>query len=209
MTRDLTLSDVARATASSLGRAIVQDAGEADETLTMDEPTFRAFYERTARPLWAYLSRLTGDPHAADDLLQESYYRFLRADRGFASDAHRRYYLFRIATNLVRDHSTRLGRSDQGPIETAAEPATTPPDLEARTDLSRALGRLRPRERALLWLAYAEGSSHREIARMLGVKVASVKMLLFRARRRLAAVLKGQPTKQAEPVRTGASRAQE
>lgn len=206
MTRDLTLSDVARATASSLGQAILRDAGGTDETLTMDEPTFRAFYERTARPLWAYLSRMTGHPHAADDLLQESYYRFLRADRAFASDAHRRHYLFRIAINLVRDHLTR---SEQAPRGSVAEPSTTPLDPAMRTDLSRAMRRLRPRERALLWLAYAEGSSHREIARMLGVKAASVKMLLFRARRKLAGFLRGQPEPQsaAQPDRTGASRA--
>ncbi|MGH9313354.1 MAG: RNA polymerase sigma factor [Vicinamibacterales bacterium] len=195
MTRDLTLSDVERATASSLGRALRQDAEETDETLTMDEPTFRALYERTARPLWAYLSRMTGDRHAADDLLQDTYYRFLRADRTFASDAHRRHYLFRIATNLVRDRrrpSIRFARSVQGPTDSSPfEPSTSPPDLARRTDLSRALARLRPRERALLWLAYAEGSSHREIAGVLGVKAASVKMLLFRARRRLAAFLKG------------------
>ncbi|HEX2340329.1 MAG TPA: RNA polymerase sigma factor [Vicinamibacterales bacterium] len=189
MTRDLTLSDVARATASGLSRAFLQDAGETDETLTMDEPTFRAFYERTARPLWAYLSRMTGDPHAADDLLQETYYRFLRADRAFASDAHRRHYLFRIAINLVRG-SARVARPVHGAAAgSTREPSTTPADPAVRTDVSRAMGRLRPRERALLWLAYAEGSSHREIAGMLGVKAASVKMLLFRARRKLAALL--------------------
>jgi RNA polymerase sigma-70 factor, ECF subfamily len=40
-----------------------------------------------------------------------------------------------------------------------------------------------------LWLAYAEGSSHREIADALGVKHGSVKLLLFRARRRIAKLL--------------------
>jgi RNA polymerase sigma-70 factor (ECF subfamily) len=232
MTDELTLSDVASATASSLGQAILRDAGGTDETLTMDEPTFRAFYERTARPLWAYLSRMTGDRHAADDLLQESYYRFLRADRAFASDAHRRHYLFRIAINLVHDHSTRVARSWQGHSTRVArswrgqstrfsrqadstdppvEPSAMPPDPAVRTDLSRAMRRLRPRERALLWHAYAEGSSHREIARMLGVKAASVKMLLFRARRRLAGFLRGQPEPRAaaQPNRTGASRAKD
>jgi RNA polymerase sigma-70 factor, ECF subfamily len=221
MTDELTLSDVASATASSLGQTILQDAGGTDETLTMDEPTFRAFYERTARPLWAYLSRMTGDRHAADDLLQESYYRFLRADRAFASDAHRRHYLFRIAINLVHDHSTRVARSWQGhstrfsrqadSTDPPVEPSAMPSDPAVRTDLSRAMRRLRPRERALLWHAYAEGSSHREIARMLGVKAASVKMLLFRARRRLAGFLRGQPEPQAaaQPDRTGASRAKD
>ena len=45
----------------------------------------------------------------------------------------------------------------------------------------------------MFWLAYGEGSSHREIAEVLGVKRSSVKLLLFRARRRLAALLGGPP----------------
>ena len=45
----------------------------------------------------------------------------------------------------------------------------------------------------MLWLAYVEGFSHREIATVLGMKTASIKLLLFRARRRLAAILRTQP----------------
>jgi RNA polymerase sigma-70 factor (ECF subfamily) len=60
-----------------------------------------------------------------------------------------------------------------------------------RLDLARSMARLKPRERELLWLAYAQGSSHREIAEALGLKTGSVKLLLFRARRRLAALLRG------------------
>ena len=50
---------------------------------------------------------------------------------------------------------------------------------------------LKPRERAMLWLAYTEGSTHREIADTLGLTPRSVKLLLFRARRRLAGLLMG------------------
>ena len=59
-----------------------------------------------------------------------------------------------------------------------------------RTDLRRAMARLRPRERALLWLAYAQEHPHAEIAVTLGVETGSVKLLLFRARRRLAQILR-------------------
>ena len=48
---------------------------------------------------------------------------------------------------------------------------------------------LKPRERAILWMAYAEGASHREIAEVLGLRVNSLKPMLFRARRKLAELL--------------------
>jgi RNA polymerase sigma-70 factor (ECF subfamily) len=51
------------------------------------------------------------------------------------------------------------------------------------------MSRLKPRERAMLWLAYAEGASHREIAEALGLRTASLKILLFRARKKLADLL--------------------
>jgi RNA polymerase sigma-70 factor (ECF subfamily) len=49
--------------------------------------------------------------------------------------------------------------------------------------------RLKPRERSLLWLAYAQGWSHEEIAATLGLKATSLKSLLHRARRRLATMM--------------------
>src|SRR5712691_2660080 len=187
---DVTLSELER-----LGAAT-----EAEETFQMDEDSFRVFYERTARTVWAYLSRMTGDPRLADDLLPEAYYRFLRASVTVTheNDAHRRNYLFRIATNLVRDLRRRPG-IDSVPMADGARAIDQPDPRSAdvaagaarRVDLSRAMARLKPRERDLLWLAYAQGSSHQEIAEMLGLKTASIKLLLFRARRRLAALLRG------------------
>jgi RNA polymerase sigma-70 factor (ECF subfamily) len=189
--RDLTFSDVERL-----------EAAEVDVPFEMDEDAFRAFYDRTARSLWHYLSRIAGDTHVADDLLQESYYRFLRARGPWENESHRRAYLFRIATNLVQDgrrrarhgYTVALPDPDQSTLAAAGgDPAEA---SIRRTDLRRAMDRLRPRERALLWLAYAQGHAHTEIADTLGIKTGSVKLLLFRARRKLAGLL-GQP-----PART-------
>jgi RNA polymerase sigma-70 factor (ECF subfamily) len=163
----------------------------ADEALAMTEETFRALYERTARPLWAYLARATGSPQLADDLLQEAYFRFIRSRTVHESEAHQRHYLFRIALNLVRDERRRR-RPDCVPLtdgagDRIADPAAA--DAERSAAVVQALGRLTPRDRDLLWFAYSLGSSHAQIADTLGLRTSSVKQLLFRARRRLAALL--------------------
>jgi RNA polymerase sigma-70 factor (ECF subfamily) len=51
---------------------------------------------------------------------------------------------------------------------------------------------MKPRERQLLWLAHAEGYTHREIAQITGLAAASIRILLFRARRKIANLLRQQ-----------------
>jgi RNA polymerase sigma-70 factor (ECF subfamily) len=160
----------------------------------MDEDTFRGFYDRTARSVWVYLSRISGDRQLADDLLQETYYRFYRAGRAYESETHRRNALFLIATNIARD-SMRRRRHSQVVValpdrdELAGEDRTAS-RAEGRTDLARAMEKLKPVQREMLWLAYAQGASHNEIAAILGLKSASIRLLLFRARKKLAALLR-------------------
>lgn len=189
-TPDLTLSEIER----------LEAVRAQDVAFEMDEEAFRSFYDRTARPLWAYLSRLASDPAQADDLLQETYFRFLRAKSAYESEAHRRHSLFRIATNLARDAHRRKKADPLRHAGDAADEtiglATSLPAPDAAIDamassahVQGALQQLAPRERAMLWLAYAHGSSHKEIAEAVGVKAPSVKQLLFRARRKMAALL--------------------
>ena len=168
---------------------------DACSDFVMDEDTFRAFYERTARGVWAYLARVTGDRQLADDLLQEAFYRFLRANATHDTETHRRNSLYRIATNLARD-ARRKSLIRSSTVLAGDNIESAPADHRSGTadriaDCNRAMSLLQPRERAMLWLAYAEGASHREIAAVLGLSPGSLKPLLFRARRRLAALLGG------------------
>jgi RNA polymerase sigma-70 factor (ECF subfamily) len=159
-------------------------------TSAMDEQSFRLFYERTARPLQAYLLHATGSQSAAEDLLQEAYLRLIRADIRVNDENHRKNYLFRIATNLLRDRFRRR-RPPAAELTEARDPADQAADIQLKSDLSKALRELTPRERQLLWLAYVEGMSHHEIAAAVGLKSGSIRPLLFRARRRMAEVLRG------------------
>ncbi len=159
----------------------------------MGNEAFAGFYSRSARPLWAYLARVSADPALADDLMQESFVRFLCATRPDDGEVAARRYLFRIATNLLRDH---WRRPRQASIEDLPEEFFASVGISEQSDsrilLGPALAKLTLRDRQLLWLAYAEGYSHKEIAEVTGLASASIRLLLFRARRRIDALLRDQ-----------------
>ena len=158
--------------------------------LRMDSEAFAGFYERAARPLWAYLARVSQDAALADDLTQESFVRFLCAAVTVDGEVEARRYLFRIATNLLKDHWRRREMSS---IEEMPEGAFASDGSSAQADaqawLEPAMARMSVRERQMLWLAYAEGYSHKEIAEVMGLGGTSVRLLLFRARKKVAALL--------------------
>jgi len=165
------------------------EAGARTERLSMTDLEFRNFYAATARSLKSYVVRVTGRADLADDLLQESYYRMLRVELPELDAAQRKNYLFRIATNLMRDHFRQAHR-ESAPLDdaTPGTSAATPVDLTE--DVRRVLLQIQPKERELVWLAYVEGASHREIAAMTGLKEASIRPLLYRIRRKLAEILR-------------------
>jgi len=155
--------------------------------LRMNEVAFRAIYEGTARPLFNYLLRVSGHRDIAEDVLQESYFRLLSAKLPDMDETQTRSYLFKIATNLLRDCWRRKGL-------TAIETMNSPESMATHADqaaMRQAFERLKVRDRELLWLAYVEGASHKEIAGQTGLKAGSIRLLLYRARRRLASLIRG------------------
>lgn len=155
---------------------------------TGDDAEFCEFYDQTSRPLWAYLSRGSESNSAADDLLQETYFRYLQSAWQKVAPEERRFYLYRIGTNVLRDHFRRRKRSS---FEAARDDAgTTTGDPALEIDLANILrNEMTQREKQLLWLAYAEEFSHREIAQMTELREGSIRPLLFRARQKMAALL--------------------
>jgi len=167
-------------------------ASRADE-LPMDSDAFAGFYQRSAPGLRAYLTRVSGNHALADDLVQESYLRFLCATCPEGGEVNYRRYLYRIATNLLRDHWRRPRAAS---IEDVPEQLLAARDglssIDSQAMLDPAMARMRPRERQILWLAHAEGYSHREIAEITGLSAAGIRLLLFRARRKIARLLRKQ-----------------
>jgi RNA polymerase sigma-70 factor, ECF subfamily len=158
----------------------------AEAVSSLDEETFCALYRASAPALQGYIRKTCGNASLAEDILQETFYRLLRADLP-EMDAHQmKSYLFKIASSLLVDHWRREKR------EKFWQNLWHPPAMTQggqMGDVSQALSALKPAERALLWLAYVEGFDHGEIASTLGLKEKSIRVLLFRARKNAARIL--------------------
>jgi RNA polymerase sigma-70 factor, ECF subfamily len=152
----------------------------------MDEQHFQSLYDATARPIHAYLLGVTGNKDVADDVLQETYFRFLSRRPAEMPADQSRPYLFRIATNLLRDR-WRTRHEEQWPEDFDRGRSY---DVDTQLDVRQVMQALKPREREMLWLAYVEGMNHREIADAMGLAALSIRPLLFRARRKAASLLR-------------------
>ena len=156
-----------------------------------DQAAFERFYAQTAPSIRAFILRHCGDHGSADDLFQITFIKFLSSRMASTPEApEARAYLYRIASNVIADHGRVLKRRDRLHGSLRAHPlrASHAPE-SGNPQLREALRSLSDREQRLLWLIYAEGFSHKEVASIMNVSQASVKVLAFRARRKLAKLL--------------------
>jgi RNA polymerase sigma factor (sigma-70 family) len=156
----------------------VQGAGVVERT-----PAVPLEYDEWLRELRRYVHRLTGDPDMAEDVAQEAVLRFLRA--GQESEVRTpRAWLYRTATNIVRDHARREAMLRRRPVPVDPDAAPTPEQDFDRSEVIRevraVLERIPPRDRELLILRES-GFRYREIAEVIGVKTQSVPVLAARA----------------------------
>ncbi|MCK5879981.1 MAG: RNA polymerase sigma factor [Holophagae bacterium] len=158
-------------------------------TLAMDEATFQVFYEQTVRGVWRYVFVTCRNEAITDDVIQDSYIKFLRYVDFRRSFQEQRAYLYRIAGTMLisymrGEYAGRAGVGEDG--EWPDRPASDP---NLALDVQTALADVEPRQRKLLWLAHVEGFSHNEIADILGVAEQSIKVMLHRARIKLKSLL--------------------
>ena len=148
--------------------------------VTAQEAADRAFREHGPK-LWRSLLAFTGDPDLASDAMAEAYAQLLA--RGTAVEAHERWVwraAFRIAAGELKDRRRRT--ADVAVVETYEMP-------EPALDLVRALRHLSPNQRAVAVLRLYVDLPTREVARILGIGQATVRVHLSQARRRLRTVL--------------------
>ncbi len=156
------------------------------------------FYTNHSRSFWFYIYKICGDEHMADDIYQESFVKFLQAKPDIHNEKHLKVYLYRIAYHLIVDKKRRI-KVEKKSFEEKVH--TYERDMHDNgqesgvllsMEMEKTYKRLKPKQRMILWLAYVEGYSYSEIAQMTDTKENSLKVQLFRAREKLANILKAQ-----------------
>lgn len=137
---------------------------------------------------------LTGEATRAEDLLQDSWFALLKANGPWNAG-----YLFRTIRNRFVDEFRREARMETVPLEAASDVGEEiAPDFWSGVDLASANGeveavmsRLRPEERAVLYLAAVEDYTAQRIGDLLEWPRGTVLSMLHRAREKLRRAAKG------------------
>ena len=162
-------------------RAAAGDAAAFSELVRRHEARIRRFLARLLRG------------EGADDLAQDTFLKAWRLRADWRGEGSYGGWLMRIAWTAFLSSRRAQGRRemrDQTAYEEGQTLATGDPDR--RLDIDRALAQLGARERAAAMLCFAEGYSHGEAARIMGLPLGTLKSIVARAREQLALALEAQ-----------------
>jgi RNA polymerase sigma-70 factor (ECF subfamily) len=150
---------------------------------------FGSFYKDYQKTLFNYLMRMTGDYDLANDIMQESFTRYLE---NYAEQLQKVSILFTIARNALFDHSRVRGRNVQlgeDPIDDSDSQEYGLMVKQEYQHVIAAMQRLQEGERDILALAITDGISYRDIAAIVGISVENVKVKVHRIRLKLKKIL--------------------
>ena len=152
-----------------------------------DEGAFRVFVDTRSRALLQTARLLTGDAHAAEDLVQEALARLIpRWGRVDTPEAYVRVTMHRLQISRWRRRAVLV--EDLVEPVAAIRSADHSDAVQDRVVLTRALARLTPRQRSVLVCRHIEDLGERETAERLGIRVGSVRSINRRALERLLAL---------------------
>ena len=146
-----------------------------------DEAAIEAFVRKYYLRIFRYLRYRTKDRQQAEDLTQETFYRFFRSLSSYSHNGRLTNYLYRIAGNLCRDQ----WRATQIAMEELAEevPDLSPfPSIDSRLDIERAIERLPKELREVIRMYFFLDMKLREIAEAEGIGLSLVKYRLKRGK---------------------------
>ena len=175
-------------TLSALSDEALARRVQAGETAAFD-----LLVDRYGGRILGYLRRRLRDPHAAEDVTQATFVRAFRQLRRYDADRRFSAWLFTIAARLAASHLRRrpddVGGHLPEPVDERDPSRLAMADEQAESLWRTARQVLTANQYHAVWLRYAEDLSVREVAAAMQLTAVHVKVLLFRARGRLARAL--------------------
>ena len=165
------------------------------DVLAGDRDAYRLLVRRYGDMMHAHALRMTSSPDEAADLVQRALVQGFKKLRSCREPARVGAWLFRILANLCKDHVRSRRRSDISLTHVAAHlsgnlnPETDAARAEFRERVWGALDALTPEQKEAFVLKHVEGRSYEEIAAVMDLSVASLKMRVHRAREALRGLL--------------------
>lgn len=160
-----------------------------------DQDALAKIYDVFSDALYAYAYKHVGTAQVAEDIVAETFRRFLTAlERGGGPQDHLRAYLYRITHNLITD----LYRREPPPaqeldeerlVEEGPGPAGMLDERQESERVRQALRLLTPEQRQVVILKYLEGWSSEEIAQTMEKSLGAVKALQHRGLAALQRIL--------------------
>ena len=144
-----------------------------------------ALFHRYKDPVYRLALSFTGSPADAEDVTQTVFLKYLEK-RPELEAGKEKAWLLQVTANQCRDLWRRLRRRATVPLEEARAVAVLPPQVEA---VAQAMEKLKPLDRAAVYLFYYEGYSTGEIAGMLRMNQSAITSRLHRARKKLKILL--------------------
>lgn len=170
-----------------------------------DEAAVERFVRATQLDVRRYVTHLSGDAQAADDLVQDTYLRALRSLPGFEGRSAARTWLLTIARRTVADRLRSLasrprlaGADDWQAAAERAQPRGVP-GFDEGVALAELLSALPANRREAFVLTQLLGLPYAEAAAIAGCPVGTVRSRVARARETLVTLLAEE-----EPVRAAA-----
>jgi RNA polymerase sigma-70 factor (ECF subfamily) len=154
--------------------------------------TFHELYSRYADDVYRFAYWLTGNPHDAKDITSETFVRAWTAPEEPRTESVKAY-LFTIARNLHRKQwrrQSRLEDLDEAMPDQAVQPDQAAIDHDEFRRTMEAVHALPEIDRIVLLLRAEEGLSYEDIAGATGLTVVASRIKVFRARAKLAELLK-------------------
>ena len=157
-----------------------------------DASCLGTLFERHHQALFNFMVQMTQNPSLAEDLVQESFMRVLKAAHTFRGDASFRSWLFNIARNHFYDCLRKDKRlqplEDMDPPSTAAndsDPATQFEEIEKKVQFQAAMSRLPKKQREIIWLGRFELDSFEQLGEALGCSSGTARVRMHRAVKQL------------------------